>query len=174
MVLRQTIVEECQKGASLQSIAQRHQVSYSRVQHFCQQYTAQGADGLLTHYKHCGKSRPSPTDFVYRAVGCYKRWHPSWGAEKIRQQMLLLRPDLVVPPARTLQKWFHYQQLVKGKDKMPRQAPQWAKAVHEGWQVDAKEEVLTLDGRKNCWLNIKDEHSGAVIDPVVFPLQKDL
>ena len=30
--------------------------------------------------------------------------------------------------------------------------------------------MQTLDGHKNCWLNIKDEYTGAIIEPGVFPL----
>ena len=58
-------------------------------------------------------------------------------------------------------------------NKAPKEQARWAKHLHEGWQIDAKEEILTANGYKNCWLNIVDEHSGTVIDPPVFPLQKD-
>lgn len=168
--LRHSIVEGRQKGKTLHQLAQEYQVSYTMVQTLCARYAASGEDGLSPRYTACGKKRPGAKDFIFRAVRCMKTWHPNWGAEKIRTEMLLCRPDLVIPPARTLQQWFHYTGQAKKGDKQPHAAPQWAGQVHEGWQIDAKEEMQTLNGVKNCWLNIKDERSGAVIDPPVFPL----
>jgi Helix-turn-helix domain len=169
--LRRTIVAKREKGVTLQALAEEHGISYRSVQTMCSRYKTQGESGLKPRYEHCGKKRRDPhKDFVYRSVRCYKCWHPNWGAEKIRAELLLLRPDLEVPPARTLQKWFEYNGQNKGKSKPPRQEAQWGKRAHEVWQVDAKEEMQTLDGEKNCWLNIKDEHTGAVLEPAVFPL----
>lgn len=168
--LRRSIVEGRQKGKTLHQLAREHQVSYTMVQALCTQYAALGDCGLSPQYAACGKKRRGTTDFIFRAVRCMKTWHPNWGAEKIRSQMLLYRSELVIPPCRTLQQWFQYTGQARKQDKQPKAPPQWATQVHEGWQIDAKEEMQTLDGVKNCWLNIKDERSGAVIDPPVFPL----
>lgn len=168
--LRRSIVEGRQKGKTLQQLSAEYEVSYTMVQSLCSRYRVKGESGLIPGYTACGKKRPGPKDFIFRAVRCMKIWHPNWGAEKIRSEMLLRRPDLVIPPARTLQQWFHYTGQVPKRDKQPRVPPKWASEPHEGWQIDAKEEMQTLDGIKNCWLNIKDERSGAVIDPPVFPL----
>lgn len=168
--LRWSIVEGRQQGKTLQSLAMEHQVSYATVQSLCARFAVAGSAGLKPAYDRCGKIRPGSGDFVFRAVRCFKAWHPSWGAEKIRSELMLRRPGLKVPPARTLQQWFHYSGQANQRLKQPRAPRAWAQSVHEGWQIDAKEEMQTLDGVKNCWLNIKDEHSGAVIDPPVFPL----
>ncbi|MFZ4633047.1 MAG: helix-turn-helix domain-containing protein [Saprospiraceae bacterium] len=168
--LRHSIVEGQQKGKTLHQLAAEYQVSYTTVQTLCSRYKTLGESGLNPRYKACGKKRPGADDFIFRAVRCMKAWHPKWGAEKIRSEMLMRRPDLIIPPCRTLQQWFHYTGQAKKQNKQPQAFPRWATAVHEGWQIDAKEEMQTLDGIKNCWLNIKDEHSGAVIDPPVFPL----
>lgn len=168
--VRRSIVQSRQQGKSLSQLATEYGVSYTTVQNLCSRYETTGEEGLIPHYKACGKKRPGPKEFIFRSVRCMKAWHPTWGAEKIRSEMLLQRPDLVIPPARTLQQWFHYTGQAPKRDKQPQALPQWANQPHEGWQIDAKEDLQTLDGIKNCWLNIKDERSGAVLDPPVFPL----
>lgn len=168
--LRLSIIEGRQKGKTLMELSLEHHVSYGTVQSFCARFSAKGELGLKPFYDHCGKRKPGPTDFVFRLVRCFKTWHPTWGAEKIRTELLLRRPGLLIPSVRTLQQWFHQNGQAKRRIKQPRMPRQWANFPHEGWQIDAKEEMQTQDGVKNCWLNIKDEHSGAVIAPPVFPL----
>lgn len=168
--LRLSLIEGRQQGKTLMELSSEYGVNYCTVQSICSRYLAKGELGLKPHYDHCGKTRPGAEDYVFRAVRCFKTWHPTWGAGKIRSEILLGRPELQVPTVRTLQQWFHYNGQAKRRIKQPRMPRQWANSTHEGWQIDAKEEMQTLDGVKNCWLNIKDEHSGAVIDPPVFPL----
>ena len=50
----------------------------------------------------------------------------------------------------------------------------WAQAVHQVWQVDAKER-LVLDNEQlqpACYLTISDEHSGACLKALVFPYSR--
>lgn len=146
-------------------------MSYSTVQSLCASYRDKGESGLLPAYCACGKKRrDARTDFVYRAVRCFKTWHPSWGAGKIRAEILLACPALGLPSIRSIERWFMYNGQNRRRKRPPQAEKQWAKSAHEVWQIDAKEELLSLDGQKNCWLNIKDEYTGAVIDPPVFPL----
>lgn len=173
--LRKTILDARASGKTLLCICETYGVKYVTVQKLCSRSRKKGESvALKPLYVNCGKNRPDRKFFIYRAVICYKTWHPTWGAEKIRSEMVLLRPELPVPPARTLQKWFHYAGLSKSRSKIPRDKPVWGKRSHEVWQIDAKEEMTTLDGSKNCWLNIKDEKTGMVIEPAVFPLQENL
>ena len=175
MGLRFQIINERQAGKTLVELSTAHQVSYGSVQALCARYAQMGTDGLKPRYTNCGRRRrDARSDLIYRAVRCFKTWHPKWGAEKIRAELLMLRPNLEIPPTRTLQQWFVYNGQNRRRNKPPQGEKQWAKAVHEVWQVDAKEEMLTLDGHKNCWLNITDEHSGGIIKPKVFPPQEDL
>ena len=169
--LRKTILDARHSGQTLQSICAAYNLNYVTVQRLCARDSKSGESAaLLPRYTNCGKKRLDSKHFIFRAVRCYKTWHSGWGAEKIRQEMLLLQPNLIIPPARTLQKWFHYFGAAQSRSKVFRAQPVWANYVHEVWQIDAKEEMKTLDGSQNCWLNIKDEKSGMVIYPAVFPL----
>jgi hypothetical protein len=42
-------------------------------------------------------------------------------------------------------------------------------AVHNIWQVDAKEHLQTLDGKAACYLTLTDEKSGAWLGATAFP-----
>jgi hypothetical protein len=175
MGLRLQLIEGRKAGKTLEALSQTYQVSYGTVQGLCARYKQLGELGLKPRYANCGNRRRDGRDLVYRAVRCFKTWHPKWGAEKIRAELLLRGPGLNIPPTRTLQQWFVYNgQNRRQRSKIPQSERQWAKAVHEVWQVDGKEELRTLDERKNCWLNITDECSGGIIHPKVFPPEEDL
>jgi hypothetical protein len=170
VAVRHSIIEIYESGQTLVSIATEQGLSYGCVQQLCTRYKILGSSGLKPQYSQCGKPYPDNNDFVYRAVKCLRTWHPRWGAGKIRAELLASRPQLIVPHIRTIQRWFVHNKQNKCRDKQPRERKTWGKYPHEVWEIDAKEEIQTLEGRNNCWLNIKDEYTGAVIDPVVFPL----
>lgn len=170
MALRQTVVNQHQQGIPKSTIACNLQIGRTTVHSLIKLYELEGQAGLKPKYDNCGKSRPQASDFIFRAIRCMRTWHPRWGGDKIRSEVLRLRPSLEAPGVRTFYRWFHWNEQIVSKSKIPKQKPQWAKQLHEGWQIDAKEEILTTDGLKSCWLNIVDEHSGTVIDPPVFPL----
>lgn len=172
MAIRQSILSDYNKGVKTSSIIRAYNVSKTSIYNIIKRYKAEGEQGLRPRYDNCGKSRPNGEDFIYRAVRCLRTWHPSWGAEKIRAEMQYMRPELKLPHYRTFYKWFHWngQLIIRPKSTLPASNPKSAKALHEIWQIDAKEEMTTLDGQKQCWLNIVDEFSGMVIDPYVFSL----
>lgn len=174
MAVRKSILAQHEKGTSISSIARGLHVSRGTVYSILKRYQSEGVEGLKPKYGPCGKPRPGPADFVFRAVRCLKTWHPGWGSDKIHAELLFMRPDLSLPHPRTFYRWFRWNGQTKTKSKPPKVARRWAKQVHEGWQIDAKEAICIADGSKQCWLNIKDERSGAVMDPPVFPPQEDL
>lgn len=170
MAVRQSIISHYKKGISKSKLACNFQVGRTTISTLISNYEQQGEQGILTNYDNCGKPRPEETDFIYRAVRCFRTWHPSWGGEKIHAKLKQLRPDLVLPNVRTFYRWFHWNKQITPKSKTPKEPRQWATGLHEGWQIDAKEEMQTEEGQRKCWLNIVDEHSGTVIDPPVFSL----
>lgn len=175
MALRQSIVTQYKKGVKISSIARHFKISRGSIYSFIQRESLEGIEGLGPKYDPCGKTRPTSKDFSYRAVRCMRTWHPSWGAEKIRAEILRMRPNLQLPHYRTFTDWFHWNGQITPtlRSRLPKTSTKRAKRLHEGWQVDAKEEMTLADGSENCWLNITDEYSGMVIDPPVFPPEKD-
>lgn len=170
MAIRQSIISQHQEGVSISMIAYNFKVSRGTIYSLIKRYEAQGDEGLQPFYANCGKNRPGSDDFIFRAVRCIKSWHSGWGAEKIHAEMLRMRPELNLPGIRTFYRWFRWNEQTVPSTKLPKVPRQWAKDLHEGWQIDAKEEMCIADGSKQCWLNITDEHSGTVIDPPVFSL----
>jgi len=169
--VRASIIQQHLKGISKSQIAANFKVGRTTVHNLIKRYKASGNDGLRPKYSNCGKNRPSAsTDFVYRAVRCFKTWHPTWGSGKIRAEITKLNPSMVLPTVRTLNRWFQWNEQNTPSTKLPKAPRQWASQLHEGWQVDAKEEMKIADGTKQCWLNIVDEKSGTVVDPIVFSL----
>jgi hypothetical protein len=172
MATRQNIVARYTQGERISSLAREYQVSRRSIYTLLERHSLEGEAGLRPRYEQCGRTRPDAASFIYRAVGCLRTWHPSWGAEKIRAEMQRMRPELSLPHYRTMTRWFHWNEqiTVPLKSNLPQTTTRQATRLHEGWQIDAKEEMHIADGSKNCWLNITDEFSGTVIDPPVFPL----
>ncbi len=172
MALRRSIIERYKKGEKISTLARNYNVNRGSIYSLIRRMEQTGnVEGLKPRYGKCGKPRPEESQFIFRAVRCMRTWHPNWGSEKIRAEMLRMRPGLALPHYRTFNRWFHWngQITTAPKSTLPKQSPKRATRLHEIWQIDAKEEMTIADGSKNCWLNITDEYSGAVIDPPVFP-----
>lgn len=170
---RQSIIGLYQSGKSLRTISNETGTSYGSVQKLCARYKSEGESGLLPRYSNCGKRRPGPDDFVYRAVRCFRHWHPSWGAGKIRTELLRLRPELRIPHVRTLQYWFQWNSQAEHRSRTVREQHGRAQACHDTWKVDAKEHVQLGDKAAYNWLTIIDEYSGGLIDAGLFSRKED-
>lgn len=175
MAIRQSIIERYKEGEKVSSLSRNFKISRGTIYAFIKRESSEGIKGLYPNYDKCGKARPDESGFIFRAVRCLRAWHPGWGSEKIRAEMLRMRPGLKLPHYRTFTRWFHWnnQIEVRLKSNLPKTKPKQAMRLHEGWQIDAKEEMAIANGSKNCRLNITDEHSGTVIDPPVFPQKEN-
>lgn len=170
LALRQSVLSLYKKGVSKTEIAKLLQIGRTTVYNIINRFNKEGESGLIPNYSNCGKNRPDHKNLIYRSIRCMRKWHPSWGAERILAKISLARPNWILPCTRTVNYWFNWENPPKAKSTPVRIPHRIAKKVHEIWQVDAKEELVTLDGEKHCWLNIRDEFSGTIIDPPVFSL----
>jgi transposase len=174
IVLRQKIVASYKKGLRISELSRAYAVSRRSIYNYIKLYDESGEGGLKPSYSNCGRKSLTSSDLPYRVVRCFRTWHPNWGADKIRAEILRLRPKMDLPQVRTIHRWLVQNGQVKKRTKLPSDHKRWAKSLHEGWQVDAKEDMKIGDDSKNCWLNIVDEHSGTVISPPIFSQKKDL
>lgn len=172
--LRQKVYKLWESDKSYVTISEELSLSYSTVRSLCNRYTKRGFAGIIPDYHNCGQGRkPSRSNVIYRAAVWLKRKHRKWGAECIRLILLERYPDLTVPTSRTLQNWYKDLDLNPHRDKRPREKPVWADEVHDVWQIDAKEQLRTRDGKPASWLSMIDEHSGAILEVPVFPPKED-
>lgn len=172
MAIRQSIIRHYEQGETISFISRLFNVNRGTIYTLINRHKKDGEQGLKTDYNNCGKGRLDENDFIYRAVRCMRTWHPGWGSEKIHAEIAQMRPELKLPHYRTINRWFHWNNQLQPvfRSALPKANTKKAKYLHEGWQIDAKEEMLTMDGNKQCWLNIVDEYSGTVIAPPVFSL----
>ncbi len=125
----------------------------------------------MPDYEHCGLQQvaTTPPDVVERICQT-RRAHPRWGAEMIR---LELESQAAMPCARTVRRHLHrvgLQPAAAGRPLAP-QRPRVPRAVrpHQGWQMDAAEELHLRGHQCACWLRFVDECSGAFLSTLVFP-----
>lgn len=168
MGLRQQFITLKQGGHGLSHISELLGLRYSTACKLSSQLKKQG--NLSVHYQNCGAKKPLTNAMLVRAALWLKRLHPSWGAPFIHLKLVERYGKQSTPAIRTLQRWFGKQGLNKPCQRLSQPGIGTSKAVHNIWQVDAKENLTLLDGTQACYLTITDEHSGAGLDGLVFPL----
>lgn len=167
--IREQIVALRQQGYTLRTISQQLHMSYATVRSIWGRFSQHGQEGLCTRFDHCGTRPPGQTDRVFRAARWLRHRHADWGSPLIRS-ILLHRYGPSVPCVRTLNRWYQQAGLTKPRSRPHRVVIGKARAVHNIWQVDAKEQLKLADGQPACYLTITDEHSGAWLTSLVFPL----
>jgi hypothetical protein len=169
---REQLIDLKKQGNSLWAISEQLHIPYGTVCTLSARLHREG--NLEVHYANCGPKQPTSDAVVFRAALWLKRHHPGWGAPYIH---LLLQerygPERTVA-VRTLQTWFRKKELNKPRPRLAQPRIGEAKAPHNIWQVDAKENLILKDGSPACYLTITDEHSGAGLEALVFPPQADL
>lgn len=169
MGLREQFIALKQQGLSLNHICTQLGLHYGTACKLSSQFRRQG--DLRVHYSNCGAKKPRTAPLLVRAALWLKRLHRSWGAPFIQLQLAQRYGKEVVPAVRTLQTWFRRRGLTKPPQRLAEPCIAGAKAVHNIWQVDAKENLTLLDGTRACYLTIADEHSGAGLAALIFPPQ---
>ena len=174
--IRCSIIAEYNKGKNISALSREFSVTRRTIQILLKRYKSSGDLGLQPKYSNCGKERPKETNFIFRAVRFLRHYHPSWGAEKIYSEIKYKYPDRSLPHHRTMTRWFYWNGQLESKCRNDISTIDFPAASnpHDCWQIDAKEEMRTADGKKQCWLNIVDEKTGMVIEPPVFPLKKNM
>lgn len=167
--LRQQIVAAYQDGATYAAIAQHVPVKERTIRSLCQRFRQRGLAGLAPDYARCGRPGSRFAAPIQAQALALKREHRRWGAGFIRLQLAKHFPDTPLPAERTLGSWFHAAGLQPARAETPPVARGAAQAVHDVWQMDAKERMRLADGSPTSTLTVTDEASGAMLETVVFP-----
>ena len=169
LLQRQQIITLREAGHTYESIREQLDLSFSSVRTICQRYQKEGEKGLQTNYANCGKPVVDRSNLIYRAALWLKHLHPLWGSPRIHTK-LQERYGASVPTIRTINRWYVAVGLHKPRNRNQRESIGQSTAVHNIWQVDAKENLTLTDGQKACYLTITDEKSGAWLASFVFSL----
>ena len=176
MSIRKQLIKEKLSGQSLKQLARAYQLSYSTACNIWRRYKGQGQAGLSPNYHRCGPQELGYSSSLYRRSTWLKRLHPHWGAPVIRTVLARRYPQEALPDVRTFQRWFHragYANFPKLRSPQAVIEASPVQAVHDCWQVDAKERLCLDDGTKACYLTVVDVHSGVVLASPVFPPRTD-
>lgn len=167
--LREQIVHRHQQGEPLTAIAEALQVSYRTARRWWHRHQEAGAEGLHTHYDHCGPKGPRTPAPIHAAALEWKREHPTWGAGLIRLQLVSQFGEEAVPQERAIQRWFAAAGLQPPRAKSPPVERTRGKEAHQVWEMDAKEQMRLGDGTGTSVLTVTDEATGAVLGLTPFP-----
>jgi transposase len=152
-------------------VAAEFALSQRTVQRLFARFAQSGRDGITPRYAACGQrqSRQTAAQLVEQLAQA-RRQHPRWGSEMIRLE--LEDHHNRVPCARTIRRHLRkagLQPAPAGRTpgSPPPRVPR-ATRPHQGWQIDAAEELRLNNGRRVCWLRVVDECTGAFLATVVF------
>jgi hypothetical protein len=106
LAIRQSIIELRQSGKKHYEISQDLQIPLSTVNSIWGQYQHFGEAGLVNNYANCGIKTKRSDALMYRATLWLKRHHTTWGAGRIRVELLTRYDKSIVPSERTMQRWF--------------------------------------------------------------------
>lgn len=168
--VRLEAIKRWQSGEKRSVIAREMGIDYDTLLGWVKRYEAQGESGLASRYSSCGRRPKFPEDMRQRAISL-RQAHSQWGSAYIRLQLQMEYPGQALPTARQIHRWLHSAGLQAVRTRLPRSTGSWVEKPFERVQVDAKERLITQDGQECCYLNFTDEHSGAVLEAVVFPLR---
>lgn len=167
--VRQQIIAAYQGGAPYAAIAQLVPVKERTIRSLCQRFRKRGLAGLPPDYHRCGRPGSRFAAPVKEQALTFKREHRRWGAGFIRLQLAQRFPQEPLPAERTLSTWFQAAGLQPARAQAPPVEKGAARAVHEVWQMDAKERMHLADGSPTSTLTVTDEASGAILETVPFP-----
>ena len=167
LLQREEVINRYKNGNDYSSIGIELGLSTNSVRRFCKLFRDHGLLGLATNYDECGLNQPDRTNIIYRASLWLRRLHPKWGSPRIHIK-LVQRYGKDIPSIRTLNRWFKDNNLTKPRNRNHRESIGQSKAVHNIWQVDAKEQLTLLDGQQACYLTITDERSGSWLTSLSF------
>lgn len=178
LALRERILELRQQGVTIKSIGEQLSLPFSTTKNLCRRFREKGAAGLTPDYSNCGTKAAGRFACNKEEALKQRAQHPSWGAPRIRVEMLLSadgqtgndRPQASI---RTLQKWYRASGLYMPRRQGAGPPIGRSTAPHNIWEVDAKENLVLADGSPACYLTIGDEKTGAWLEAVVFPPQED-
>jgi hypothetical protein len=170
LTTRQEIVRRHLDGQTLAQIAIDLHLPSVTVRALWRAFRHRGEEGLATGYRACGRSTPRHSEAVLRRACQLKRKHPTWGAGRVRVELLGLLDAALVPSARTLQRAFQSQGINRPRrSQRPRTARAKPEATHDVWEVDAVEKKRLKTGVEVSWLAAVDVYSGALLAGELSP-----
>lgn len=168
---RELIILLFTKGLPKTEISEIVNIPYGSVLKIIKRYKNNYAIGLNTQYANCGRKSTDQMQYYKRICLWLKRRHIEWGAPIIRVVMTQRYGADGLPSIREMQKWFRAANLNKPRQRKGHLVIGAALAVHNIWQVDAKEQFTLSAGQAANYLTIVDEKSGAWLEAPLSPLQ---
>jgi len=168
--VRKSIIELKKSGEKLTEICQLVSLPYRTVSNIWQRYKKYGLLNLGANYTNCGSLQAQHFKSIKSKCIDFKILHPRWGTPRIHLELKKLYSQNEIPSIRTLHSWYRKANLIKPKHQENAPIIGSAKAVHNIWQIDAKERLIMTDKQKACYLTIVDDKSGACLEALVFPL----
>lgn len=170
LAIRQEIVRRHLDGQTLARIAVDLHLPCVTVRSLWRDFRRRGEEGLAIGYGACGRSTPGHSQTVLRRACQLKREHPTWGAGRVRVELLGPLDAALVPSTRTLQRAFRGEGINRPRrSQRPRTARARPEAPHDLWEVDAVEKKRLKTGAEVSWMAAVDVDSGAILAGELSP-----
>jgi hypothetical protein len=167
---RMDIVRRHLNGQPLPQIASELRLSQDTVRALWRASRDHGEGGLALRDHACGQATPSTPEPILDAACQLKHDHPTWGAGRIRLELLRDFASAQIPSPRVLQRAFQRAGVNRPRrPQRPKTSLVRALAPHEVWQVDAVEKARLATGEEVSGRTVTDEFSGALLASELSP-----
>ncbi|MDR3632381.1 MAG: helix-turn-helix domain-containing protein [Isosphaeraceae bacterium] len=167
---RQEIVRRHLDGQTLKQIATDLHLPLVTVRSLWRAFRQRGEEGLAVAYHNCGRGTRRHCRTVLQRACQLKRKHPTWGAGRIRVELLGILDRSLVPSPRTLQRAFQGEGINRPRrSQRPRTARAKPERPHDVWEVDAVEKKRLKTGAEVSWMAAVDVYSGALLAGELSP-----
>lgn len=174
MPVRERLIALRAEGHTVEFIAREVGLSFWTVRNLVRQHNRQGGSNHAPDYTSCGAGGRLRADYFFFRASCWlKRLHLLWGAPFVRMKLAQRYGEVGLPSSRQMQRWFRQRGLNEPRQRKGEPKAGKAEAVHDCWQVDAKERLVLAGGQRCSYLSVVDEHSGGSLGAVLFPLSPD-
>lgn len=181
IAVREQIYDLQKSGQTATMISKSMGLPFGTIKQLCRRFRQLGEAGICPSYHNCGKQLSQRLADQKSEFLSLKREHPSWGAPRLRVEKQLLSEHQNVceqdatplASVRSINRWYRQAGLSKPRKQTNEPRIGRSKAPHNIWEVDAKERLTLADGSPACYMTVSDEHTGAWLEAVVFPLSSD-
>lgn len=169
-LIRKESIRRWQSGEKKSEISRSMGIDYHCLLNWISCFERLGELGLKPHYEQCGRKTKLLPEIKEKIIA-FRQDHDEWGGTYIQLQAKRIFPDAYIPGARQVQRLLKSADLMPKRNVQPLVCGDWAKHPFDRVQTDAKERLVTKDGKPCCYLNLVDEYTGAALGAFVFPLR---
>jgi transposase len=156
-------VTRAEDGESIKELAREFGISEKTAHKFLRRWKDEGLDGLRERSRAPQRIPHRTSPEVVDLILAVRRAHPTWGARKIKQRLLVTHPGVPTPSSFTMQAWMRGAGLIAPSRRRRRHAPQLPTGLTQPQQPN---DVWATDFKGQFRCEALENTQGAPVWPI--------